>query len=269
MNPVDVGRQLLDEDLQVIGWHDGHADTRVLRAHGRRHGEVIVKVHRDRLRHEREVHAYRTWVPTLGDRAPILIASHDDPPAICTTALPGLPLADATPSSNDEYEAHRQAGLILAAYHRSAPPVHDPSRVGRLANRGRYWLSRADGLIDARERQTALDDLEALEQLAVHTVVPSHLDFTPGNLIIDAHGKLRVIDFEHSRLDLAARDLVRLATRVWPHRPDLEHAFISTYGRLSDLDREVITRYATIDRISSIISRATAARAGGRAGGRR
>jgi len=54
-------------------------------------------------------------------------------------------------------------------------------------------------------------------------------------------GTMRLIDYEHARYDLAARDLVGLATRVWPRRPDLKESFLFfTYGELDDLDLAVI-----------------------------
>lgn len=78
-------------------------------------------------------------------------------------------------------------------------------------------------------------------------LTPCHLDFMPRNLIRDADGTVRVIDFEHARYDLPARDLVRLATRIWPRRPDLQQAFCDTYGTLSELDWLIIDCCAVID----------------------
>jgi hypothetical protein len=63
----------------------------------------------------------------------------------------------------------------------------------------------------------------------------------------DVSGTVRLIDYEHARYDLAARDLVRLATRVWPSRPDLKDAFVSSYGTLDDLDLEVIEHASYLD----------------------
>jgi thiamine kinase-like enzyme len=62
--------------------------------------------------------------------------------------------------------------------------------------------------------------MRALRDLAPLPAMPCHLDFMPQNMIYSGDGILGLIDFEHSRYDLAARDLVRLATRIWPLRPD-------------------------------------------------
>lgn len=39
-----------------------------------------------------------------------------------------------------------------------------------------------------------------------------------------------VIDLEHARPDLPEIDLVRLASHLWPQRPDLRDAFLAGYG---------------------------------------
>ncbi|BEL05814.1 hypothetical protein Q0Z83_040050 [Actinoplanes sichuanensis] len=82
--------------------------------------------------------------------------------------------------------------------------------------------------------------------------MPCHLDFTVRNLIAQPNGDLAIIDFEHSRRDPATRDLVRLATRTWPPRPDLEEAFLYGYGPLSDLDRQIIEHSAHLDALTAI-----------------
>jgi len=63
---------------------------------------------------------------------------------------------------------------------------------------------------------------------------------------------MRLIDYEHARYDLAARDLVRLATRVWPRRPDLKESFLFfTYGELDDLDLAVIEHVTYLDALTA------------------
>src|SRR5439155_24912796 len=83
--------------------------------------------------------------------------------------------------------------------------------------------------------------------------VPCHLDFPPRNLLRAPEGAVAVIDFEHARYDLAARDLVRLASRIWPNRPDLEDAFLATYGPLTELDRQVIEHCTHLDRLTAAV----------------
>lgn len=250
MSAGSVARQLLGADIIEVAWHSGHAGTRVLRARSAAHGEVIVKLHRNRQRREQEVRAYREWVPRLGNRAPGLVAVSEDPPGIIIRAVPGVRLSDWRLTPEQERDAFRQAGRLLAELHSAAAPVEDPTWVGWLADRGRYWLDRAGHLLSTAERGAAEEQLAVLEQLPATTLVPCHLDFMPYNLIRADDGTVRLIDFEHARYDLAARDLVRLATRVWPGRPDLAEAFLSEFEPLTALGRSVMDLCAVIDRTS-------------------
>jgi thiamine kinase-like enzyme len=72
----------------------------------------------------------------------------------------------------------------------------------------------------------------------------------PRNLLRTKDGTLWIIDFEHARYDLPARDLVRVTTRIWNDRPDLEIAFTGSYGQLSDLDAYIIKLCRAIDAAS-------------------
>jgi Ser/Thr protein kinase RdoA (MazF antagonist) len=79
------------------------------------------------------------------------------------------------------------------------------------------------------------------------------VDFTPRNLLCDAQGGVSMIDFEHARYDLAARDLVRLSDRVWRGRPDLPDAFFTGYGLLSDFDCSVIEHCIYLDTLITAV----------------
>ena len=62
-----------------------------------------------------------------------------------------------------------------------------------------------------------------------------------------------LIDFEHARSDLPARDLVRLRFRVWPSRPDLRDAFFDGYGRrLTDAEDELIWHLGALDALTAL-----------------
>jgi len=251
-----VGRVMLG-DFDVIGWHAGHGRTVVMRAYSPAYGQVIIKVHRGGDRHRQEAVAYRCWTPALGDRAPRLIALHPDPPAIAVTALPGQPLDQVILAPRLEREAHRQAGTLLRDLHQAGPARHDPGFRAILSQRGRYWIDRAAGRLGSEQRGELLARLDELAELPVSTLTPCHLDFMARNLIRVDDGTIAVIDFEHARYDLPARDLVRLATRIWPQRPDLEEVFLDGYGPLTDLDRTVIHCCTAID-LASKQARATA-----------
>lgn len=240
---LEVCRRAIDPRATTIRYHG----TRVLRA-ATRLGDVIVKLHHRPERHQRELRAYRQWVPALGDRAPRLLAATDDPPTLMITALPGRPLSDRDLGQDAERDAHRRAGALLRDLHAAGPPPRRlPDMTAWLHERGKAWLDATRDIIPAGQRAEITEHLEALLELGPIPAVPCHLDFTPGNLLRDGDGDLRLIDFEHARYDLAARDLVRLAVRTWPKRPDLEGAFLSSYGTLTELDRLVITHARHLD----------------------
>jgi len=254
MDPLlDLCRRLVDPSAEPVAEHAGHNGTRVLRAVTRR-GEVIVKVHRSDERHEQELHAYRTWVGKLGDLAPTLVAESDDPPAIVVTALPGRNLADLELDPDAERDTYRQAGALLRTMHQAGPPREQPDMTNWLADRGEQWLSLAHDLLPADHLASIRSHLRALRDLGPIPAVPCHLDFTPRNLVLGPDCAVRLIDYEHARYDLAARDLVRLATRVWQQRRDLRDAFLSTYGELNALDIEVIGHASYLDQLTAIVS---------------
>jgi hypothetical protein len=83
----------------------------------------FVKRHPDRAPYERELSAYRRWVPVLGDRAPTLRGYHDGLSALLLSAVPG----ETGLSRADEPEIQRRAGALLRRLHdtESLPPWTD------------------------------------------------------------------------------------------------------------------------------------------------
>lgn len=249
---LSICRHLIDPDAQPLDIHPGHDSTVTVRAASRA-GEVIIKRHRELDRHHQEVHAYRHWTPVLGHRAPRLLAASEDPAVIIVTAVPGRPLAEAVLDIEQEREAHRQAGHLLRLFHGAAPPEVESDMTTWLARRGEQWLALAGDVLPERRRTEIHAHLRALADLGPIATHPCHLDYTPRNVLISTHGDIALIDFEHARYDLAARDLVRLAMRTWPSRPDLEEAFLSEYGALSPLDRQVIEHCSYLDVLTSAV----------------
>ncbi|GAB3146930.1 hypothetical protein GCM10027290_29420 [Micromonospora sonneratiae] len=235
-----------------MAWHPGHAGTQVLRSSTAEHGEVIVKQHRSQERHTQEVHAYRTWVLALGDRAPRLLAATDDPPSIVVTAVPGFPLDQRKLAPEAEQDAYRQAGRLLKALHAAGPPRLEPDWTAWLAERAEYWIHQAADHITPNYRAEVRAQMQALQDLAPLPAVPCHLDFMPRNMIHGDDGLLRLIDFEHSRYDLPARDLVRLATRIWPLRPDLRASFLDEYGQLTATDHKILEHCTHLDTLTEL-----------------
>lgn len=252
---LQLCRRLLGTDAVPVAWHSGHAGTQVLRASTANHGEVMVKPHRSQERHTQEVHAYRTWVPAaLDDRAPRLLATADDPPTIVITAVPGSPLSQRTLTPKAEQDAYRQAGQLLKTLHAAGPPRLEPDWTAWLAERAEHWLHQAGDRITLSYRAEVRAHMRALQDLAPLPTVPCHLDFMPRNMIYGHDGIVRLIDFEHSRYDLPARDLVRIATRIWPQRPDLRDSFLDEYGHPCTLDREVLEHCAHLDALTALVT---------------
>jgi Ser/Thr protein kinase RdoA (MazF antagonist) len=245
-------RRHLDPNAQSVTLHAGHNRTTVLRA-ATRHGDVIVKIHRDPHRHRQERNAYRCWVPVLGERAPRLLAEIDDPPAIIITSLPGTPVAELALPPEVEKDVYHQAGAILKAWHAAQPPRYIPDMAAWLADRGEKWLKLAEAILPASDQAETHMHLRELAKLGPVPAMPCHLDFTPRNLLRAANGAVGVIDFEHARYDLAGRDLVRLTSRIWRDRPDLEDAFMASYGSLTDLDRPVIEHCIHLDKLTAVV----------------
>jgi Ser/Thr protein kinase RdoA (MazF antagonist) len=249
---LDLCRQHFDPRAELITQHADHDQTTVLRA-ATRDGEVVVKVHHDPERHARERNAYRHWAPALAERAPRLLTEIDNPPTVIVTALPGAPVAELTLPPEAERDVFGQAGAILATWHAAQPPRDTPNMTAWLADRGEQWLLLAEPILPAAKRAEIRAHLRELATLGPLPAVPCHLDFTPHNLMLAPEGAVAVIDFEHACYDLAARDLVRLASRIWSDRPDLEDAFLARYGPLSDVDRQVIEHCTHLDHLTAAV----------------
>jgi Ser/Thr protein kinase RdoA (MazF antagonist) len=100
-----------------------------------------------------------------------------------------------------------------------------------LWERAAQWASRAAPLLTPDDKAVIRDHLAAIGQADIPSGGPCHLDFQPRNWLVSSPGDVSVIDFEHARIDLPARDLVRLRFRTWPGHPDLRDAFLDGYGR--------------------------------------
>lgn len=226
----------------------------VLRVRDRAGREFIIKRHSSLQKHHREVAAYRAWVAALKGRAPTLVAADPGALVIVTTAIPGRPCRE--PGSPSE---HQQAGALLRLLH-DAEPARPLTEFGQwLDRRVRLWRERADRLLAPVNRALIDKHLRALAGLGAPPGGPAHLDYQPRNWLADPHGTLRLIDFEHARIDLQARDFVRLAFRYWPARPDLRAAFFTGYGReLTGSEQRIVESCAAID-VMTALARGAAA----------
>lgn len=249
---LDICRCLVDRTARAVTSYPGHDGTEVLQA-ATRQGLVIVKAHRSPHRHWQEVHAYQNWTSALGEHAPRLLATCDDPPAVVLGAIDGETLSESGLDRAAEHHAHRQAGELLRRLHHAAPPRPEPDMTRWLAQRGAQWLRLAESVLPANQRTVIQQHLHALAALSPIAAVPCHLDYTPRNLIWTPTNTVAVIDFEHARYDLAARDLVRMARHVWAGRPDLQEAFLDGYGPLGGPDWRVIEHGVHLDALTSAV----------------
>jgi Ser/Thr protein kinase RdoA (MazF antagonist) len=210
--------------------------------------EFVVKQHGTRSKHDREVHAYRHWTTALGPSAPTLIAADSESMAIVITTLPGQAC-----SGDPEAAIYHQAGALLRRFHDTEPARELLWFPCWLDDRIRHWTSQAKTLLPAEDAAVVDDHLTALRTIGVPYGVPCHLDFQPRNWLVDESRNLSVIDFEHARTDLPARDFVRLRFRVWPSRPDLHDTFFHGYGRrLTDAEDELVWHLGALDALTAL-----------------
>lgn len=227
------------------GGGDDAGAARVQDTSGR---EYIAKCHSSPEKHNREVHAYRCWAPALGASAPRLVAADPKTLAILVTALPGHPCR-----GTGDVRAHRQAGALLRLLHDTEKPRPLDGFQEWLATRVWWWREQSRSLLTAGDRQIIDHHLTALRALGTPDGGPCHLDYQPRNWLVDQAGTLRVIDFEHARVGLRARDFVRLWFRYWPSRPDLREAFFDGYGRpLTGQEHQAVRHCGAIDALTAL-----------------
>ena len=214
-----------------------------------------LKQHQSQRFHEREVTAYRLWVPALGTgRAPRLLAADPALRAVLITALPGQIARSPHIPEADEPEIHRQAGMLLRRLHRASAATAVPG-TGRVAARAEEHIARAGALLSGEDtelvRYHAAHLLQSAQRLPA---VPTHGDAQPKNFLWDAGSlQLALIDFERAESGPAVRDLVRLQYGAWNGKPFLRNAFLDGYGRTLTADEESALRdLAALDAVSAI-----------------
>ena len=221
----------------------------VVRIRDSRGHEYIAKRHTTAGKHAREVHAYRHWAPTLGARAARLVAADPQTMTILITALPGHP-ADGTGNARDH---HRRPGALLRLLHDAEPaqPLHGFQQW--LDDRISRWREQAAPLVSAEDQRVIDHHLTALRSLGIPDGGPGHFDFQPRNWLVDRDGALRVIDFEHARIGLQARDFTRLHFRYWASQPRLRDGFFDGYRRwLTAAEQQAVVHCGAIDALTSL-----------------
>ncbi|MET9886121.1 phosphotransferase [Streptomyces sp. NPDC006430] len=209
-----------------VSW--ARTGSRVWRLTGSGGGTWYLKRHRGRRFHDREVAAYRSWVPVLGPRVPRLVAADAEEQAVVITALAGRSLHGLVLDAAAEVRVQHKLGRLASALHRSAPeqPAGPSAALGtvkRQLEEARPYL--ADG-----DEDLILALTRAYEGLPQPVLVPTHGDLQYHNALLTGDGELRLFDFERSQYATATRDMVRLSD-TWTGRPDLRDAFLDGYGR--------------------------------------
>ncbi|HEY2265354.1 MAG TPA: hypothetical protein VGI96_22205 [Streptosporangiaceae bacterium] len=116
----------------------------VIRVKNASRDEFVIKQHRNRAMHEREVHAYRHWTATLGPSAPVFAAVDDAAMIIATSVVPG-----ASPDPDDlTPDVYRQAGVLLRRFHEAESPAALPWYQDWLRERAAHWASRGRAAAD-------------------------------------------------------------------------------------------------------------------------
>ncbi|WP_078891036.1 phosphotransferase [Streptomyces sp. NRRL S-350] len=257
--PDAPGLQVREFAEQAVGCITSWTDTswaregsRVWRARGGEGGEWFVKIHQSDRFHNREVEAYRSWVPSLGPAAPRLVATDPGLRAIVITAVPGLSLHGAVYRPEEQQRLFHRIGELAAAIHRSLPALPGDGATAALGKLERHLDAARDHLAPGDEDFVRQVTAKA-DQLSDLELVPTHGDFQLRNLRWDSDADtLYVIDFERSERGPAVRDFVRLAD-AWSGRPDLYEAVMAGYGRrLSQAEEEHLAVHQVLDAVSGI-----------------
>lgn len=193
-----------------------------------------------------EDHAYRHWVPAVEDRAPTMLASHEELGALVVSEVSGRHPRGAGPA------VHRQAGALLRRLHEARPARKQSASDRELAaERLERLIVEAGDVLTRSELSFVRAQADRLAALPLGHVIPCHGDYRPHNWLLDGSGTLRMIDFGKARWNLPAWDLGKLFLRPWWRRPRLASAFLEGYGRpLHAEEAEFIQARMAVDALS-------------------
>ncbi|MEU3910800.1 NUDIX domain-containing protein [Streptomyces sp. NPDC029721] len=224
--------------------------SRVWRLSGPGGGTWYLKRHRGARFHDREVAAYRSWVPALGARAPRLVAADTEGQAVVVTALPGHPLHGMVLGAADEARVQQALGRLVGVLHRSAP--ERPAASAMAADKIKCHLDGARPYLADGDEDLVLALVGAYADLPKPMLMPTHGDLQYRNVLLDGNGEPLLFDFERSEYNTATRDMVRLSD-TWTGRPDLRAAFLDGYGRaLTPTEELRLDCEAAFDAVSGI-----------------
>lgn len=207
--------------------------------------------------YERETFALRHAVPAMGaGRAPQLRASSATHLALLTAAVPGRPVKELPLTAAQEYEAHRQGGMLLARLHAAGDLTGrrraEAEEALHAAARGadRHLEEAGDRLAPAEHAlvRNLADQLREMGPLPLGFI---HGDAWPRNLLWS--GSAAWIDFERSRFAPVVQEFVPLACEVWADTTRLRTACLAGYGReLTRQENYALTCLAGLDAVSAL-----------------
>lgn len=173
--------------------------------------------------------------------------------ALVTEEVPGRPLSDVLGEANQATEALLAVARRIGAWTRIYQSLANTQGAVVLSERRTYLEDRLRQLegrvITAAEREAVLAKFDALAaQLRTSTLatVPIHADLTPMNVIVDATGRIAVLDFTMAKVGTALHDLSHIyfhfemmgaRQRKREMMRDLQRALLAGYSpALSDHD---------------------------------
>ncbi|ANU13294.1 hypothetical protein B481_2711 [Planococcus halocryophilus Or1] len=223
---------------------------------------VYVKIPYTKLKYQRELDAYKLLtgkvpVPQMLD---YWSGDSECPGAFLLTELKGKPLTTDVSS-----EVAFRVGILHARMHAICPPVDQETT--RIENEFPNWLSFIESkFLDFAEdvKEIVEDELYAksmkkfieLKQQLPAPDGPSfiHMDFRPGNIIVDGEKVLGMIDFESVRFGSIDIDFTKLYRDFLSFDADLYHAYQAGYRTIKpllDLEK-VLPFYQFLDAFNSI-----------------
>lgn len=213
------------------GWD--HAQSRVWRVTAQQGRACYLKGFAENRKFRQELRFYQHWRTAVSGMTPELLGHDASCRAVLLSEVPGQPLEQSAQTPL----IYRQAGKFLRALHQFPQEDGDIPLREAYEKRLTAWCRRAQGKLPEEDVRWLSAGMERTLPLLSHSMrrVPCHRDFRPRNWLVGG-GQLKVIDFEHSRPDLALSDFEHLYLEHWTERADFAGAFWEGYGR--ELSRE-------------------------------
>lgn len=260
---------MLNRVIQQFGLHaqsihnveDSHSST-VYRCTLNNGENVFLKIPYTKLKFQRELEAYEILkgsvsIPELLD---YWTGDEECPGAFLLSELKGKPLTtEASPT------VAFQVGVLQAKMHTIQPPAGQV--LTGIQNEFPNWLnfieqqfySFAEDVKDVLDDQLYKQAIEKFEKMKQHLPPPDgpsfvHMDFRPGNIIVDGNNVSGMIDFESVRFGSTEIDFTKLYRDFLRFDPSFYKAYQEGYNSIRPLiDLEIVLPfYRFTDAFNSI-----------------